>query len=90
MSAADPQHGRLVWSCRRGMKELDVLLTTYLGQRWPAASASEKSAFEQLLELPDPSIAAMLLGNEHPVDPALTRLVDVLRQLVRPPAAGRT
>jgi antitoxin CptB len=71
--------GRLTWRCRRGMKELDLLLTGYLRDRWPKASAREKAAFERILELPDPLLAAYLLQHEIPADPDLENLLAILR-----------
>jgi len=71
--------GRLAWNCRRGMKELDLLLLRYLDQRWPQATPGERAAFEAFLELPDPVIAGYLLGNEGSSDAAVRELVDALR-----------
>ena len=71
--------GRLAWRCRRGMKELDLLLNQYLAQRWPQAEAAERAAFEQLLELSDPLLAAYLLQREEPTDSTLQPLLAVLR-----------
>jgi antitoxin CptB len=73
------EQGRLAWRCRRGMKELDLVLLRYLQQRWPEASPAEKLQFERLLELPDPDLAAYLLGREHPADAPVQALVDQLR-----------
>jgi antitoxin CptB len=67
--------GRLRWRSRRGMKELDLLLQGWLEQRYLSASTAERTLFAQLLELPDPQIAAYLLGNERPADPALAALL---------------
>jgi antitoxin CptB len=53
--------GRLLWRCRRGLKELDVLLERFAREHYPSASESERAAFEQLLELSDPELAACLL-----------------------------
>ena len=77
--------GRLAWRCRRGMKELDLLLTGYLSDRGPAASAGERAAFERILELPDPLLAAYLMQHEAPADAALADVVAILRSQV---AAG--
>jgi antitoxin CptB len=81
MAAAPPPAdvGRLAWRCRRGMKELDLLLNQYLAQRWPQAEAAERAAFEHLLELPDPLLAAYLMQRETPADPTLQPLLAVLR-----------
>ena len=53
----------LRWRCRRGMRELDVLLERYLAERWGAAPAEERAAFAGLLELADPDLAALCLGQ---------------------------
>jgi len=60
--------GMLTWRCRRGMKELDVLLLRYLQRLDPAAS-DERLAFAEFLELPDPDIARYLLSGDVPRDP---------------------
>lgn len=53
----------LRWRCRRGMRELDVLLERYLADAWPDASPDARRAFEELLELSDPELAALFLGH---------------------------
>jgi antitoxin CptB len=58
--------GKLRWRCRRGMKELDVLLERYLDERFCAASDAERAAFQQLLDTPDPILHAYCLGSERP------------------------
>ena len=60
---------RLRWRCRRGMRELDVVLQRYLERRYPRAPAAEQRAFESLLELQDPQLFAYVLGSDAPADP---------------------
>jgi antitoxin CptB len=60
------EEGKLRWRCRRGMKELDILLTRYVDERYGAASAEEQQAFQRLLETQDPVIYAYFLGQEPP------------------------
>jgi len=55
-----------------------VLLVRYADAAWAEATAGERRAFEQLLELPDPVMAAYLLGHEPP-PPELAGLIDRLR-----------
>jgi antitoxin CptB len=62
MMAAPLQQGQLRWRCRRGMKELDILLERYLERRWDSAPPEERAAFERLLEVQDPQIYAYCLG----------------------------
>ena len=65
---------RLVWRCRRGMKELDILLERYVRTKG-IASAAEQRAFERFLQLPDPALAGYLLGHDIPEDPDFAQLV---------------
>jgi antitoxin CptB len=60
---------RLAWRCRRGVKELDLLLSRYLREQFPQATGADRAAFEQLLELPDPELARYLLAGDVPLDP---------------------
>lgn len=72
--------GRLRWHCRRGMRELDVLLVRYLERDWPTAGAADCAAFRALLERHDPEINALLLGRLDPDDEALARVLECIRR----------
>ena len=67
--------GKLRWRCRRGMRELDELLTNYLREQFPGASPAERAAFSQLLDAPDDDIEAYCLRRRQPASPALRALV---------------
>jgi antitoxin CptB len=69
------QPGQLRWRCRRGMKELDVLLERYMDTRWPSAPPGERAAFVGLLEAQDPVIYGYCLGS-IPAPAHLTALVE--------------
>jgi antitoxin CptB len=73
--------GRLLWRCRRGMRELDVLLERFARQALPGAPASERWAFERLLELSDPLLAGYLLRGDRPADRELAALTTRIRDL---------
>ena len=65
--AGDPRElGRLRWRCRRGMKELDVLLTRYMDERYCGAPTAEQQAFKLLLETQDPVLYGYCLGSDRP------------------------
>ena len=69
--------GRLRWRCRRGMKELDVLLERYLKERFESAPEAEQRAFEALLEVQDPVLYAYCLGQAPvpaPFQPLIERI----------------
>ena len=72
---------RLLWRCRRGMKELDVVLERFAREALPRAAPAERAAFERLLTLPDPLLAQYLLGGERPPDPELEALAARVRDL---------
>lgn len=57
---------QLRWQCRRGMRELDELLTGYLERRYDRADAAEKAAFQRLLALADPELMGYLMQREQP------------------------
>ncbi len=65
----------MLWHCRRGMKELDLLLSCYVRERYRSATAGEQAGFEILLALPDPEIADYLLGHGTPTDPQLAAAI---------------
>jgi antitoxin CptB len=71
----DPEARRLLWRCRRGMKELDVLLERFARRELPEASAEQRQTLTRLLELPDPVLVDYLLGQAIPPDPELASLV---------------
>jgi antitoxin CptB len=58
--------GKLRWRCRRGMKELDILLARYVDERFGGASILEQAAFRRLLEIQDTVLYAYCLGSERP------------------------
>ncbi len=58
------EESRLRWLCRRGMKELDVIMSGYLENHYANATDAEKKGFKALLEMPDPDLYALLLGRQ--------------------------
>ncbi|MDQ2068297.1 FAD assembly factor SdhE [Natronospira bacteriovora] len=71
---------RLRWLCRRGMKELDVMLERYLAESWSSASESERAAFDRLLSCQDPELWDWLSGRAQPGDRELAHVVSRIRQ----------
>lgn len=52
---------KLKWQCRRGTKELDLILMEYLETRYPSSSPQKKTQFIQLLALEDDELMAVLM-----------------------------
>ena len=71
---------KLRWKCRRGMKELDLLLLSYLDSRYTVAGPAEQGAFRELLDMQDPELFAFVTGRERPATEEQRRVVDTLRR----------
>jgi antitoxin CptB len=73
---------RTLWRCRRGMKELDVLLERYARRMLPAASRADRQLLDRLLDLQDPVLAGYFLAGVEPPDPPIAALVARIRAYV--------
>lgn len=73
------QMGRLRWQCRRGLKELDVVLTRWLDRCFSLASVQDRQNFERLLQVEDDRLWDWVLGRTTPEDPELHALIERLR-----------
>jgi antitoxin CptB len=70
---------RLQWQCRRGMLELDYILREFLDTRYPHLGEAMQRDFVRLLGCPDPLLLDWLMGHSAPGEPALQRMVSLLR-----------
>jgi len=73
------QLARLRWQCRRGTKELDFLLQSYLETGYLTADDEEKALFVELLELEDDELLAVLMGESDVETGELKLLVEKIR-----------
>ncbi len=74
---------RLRWLCRRGMKELDLVMTGYLDNYYLEAKEKDQQAFKALLEMPDPDLFSLLVGRETAADEVIRQLVERLKTMVK-------
>lgn len=70
---------RLLWQCRRGMRELDLMLKAFVDRHYDQLDAAQLADFEQLVSYPDQVLLEILLGRQPPADPALTGLARAIR-----------
>lgn len=70
---------RLRWQCRRGMLELDLLLTRFLDGGYQSLRPREKEAFERFLQYSDQMLYDWLFGAAVPADPRLRTLIERIR-----------
>jgi len=64
---------RLYWKCRRGLLELDIVLTRYLHQH------PDDQSLVPLLDLPDNDLWDIIAGRSEHYDPRLEQTVARLR-----------
>jgi antitoxin CptB len=82
------EKSRLLWRCRRGVKEMDLLLECFLERCYPVLDSDERQAFEAFLEEPDPEILDWIMGRAEPDNPAYRKFIGLLRQInAAPPPA---
>lgn len=70
---------RLRWQCRRGMKELDLVLEHYLDTRFTSSSERDQHAFIELLKVEDDQLWRWLMGHEAPQQSEQLQLISVLQ-----------
>ena len=65
------RRAKLRWRCRRGMKELDLLLERFLAQAFDDLNDEQLDLLERLLESPDQDLLGWLSGAAEPGDECL-------------------
>jgi antitoxin CptB len=73
------QRSRLVWRCRRGIREMDILLLNYLESHYDFASTEEQNIFEELLEETDLDILSWVMQRTSP-DKKYIELITFIRE----------
>jgi antitoxin CptB len=58
---------RLLWRCRRGLLELDIVLGRFVRQRYPLLNDEQRMVFDELLDLPDTELWDLITGNRDPM-----------------------
>ena len=76
---SDETLNRLRWRCRRGMRELDQLLSGWLDAHGAGADAAGLAGFEALLDCEDSDLWTWFSGRSRPPDARMARLVDEIR-----------
>jgi antitoxin CptB len=69
---------RVRWHCRRGLLELDLVLTRFLDRHWAQLTDPEKQTFARLLEFQDNDLWDLLTGRVPAPDQESKKLIDLL------------
>ena len=70
---------QLRWHCRRGVKELDVVLRNYLDKHYLESSNDHKTAFKALLNIEDPVLMSLVMDYEKIEDPDQNSVLDKIK-----------
>ncbi|MES1925461.1 succinate dehydrogenase assembly factor 2 [Salinisphaera sp. T31B1] len=82
------EKSRIRWLCRRGMKELDVLLERFVGAEYDDLDERERGELLTLVGMEDPDLYYLIMERSEPDNAVQAELLGRIRQFKRPAGAG--
>jgi len=70
---------RLLWRCRRGIKEMDIILQDFVNNSYEQLSNENKNAFSNLLDEQDLDILNWIMGKGEPADSKLIGIINIIK-----------
>ncbi|MDR0806796.1 MAG: FAD assembly factor SdhE [Enterobacteriaceae bacterium] len=67
------------WSCRRGMRELDIAIMPFFEHEYDGLTDADKQAFVRLLDCEDPQLYRWLMNQAIPEDADLNRMIKMIQ-----------
>lgn len=74
----EDKYRRLAWQCRRGIKEVEVVLLPFFEQHFLSIPAADQALFERLLEEQDVDMFEWFTKRTLPEDQDLARIVKMV------------
>jgi antitoxin CptB len=74
------QSKRLLWRCRRGLLELDIMLGKFVAQQYQELNQIQMQALDDLLSMPDNQFLDLLLQRESTKERHIEQLLQVIRK----------
>ena len=74
------ERSRLLWRCRRGIREMDIVLQTFLNQSYDTLSDADKKSFSHLLDEADLDILNWIMGKDEPENDSIKSIITLIRQ----------
>ncbi|HEY9192414.1 MAG TPA: succinate dehydrogenase assembly factor 2 [Methyloversatilis sp.] len=71
--------GRLLWHCRRGLLELDLILQRFVEHGLEKLNENQRADLFELLRYDDITLLAIVSGREECEETRLKGMVDLLR-----------
>ncbi len=69
---------KLLWRCRRGTRELDILMRRFLDHHYRNAEPELRRAFEAMLDMQDPELYALLTGSRKSHDRHVNKVIEYI------------
>ena len=76
----EDNRSRLLWRCRRGIREMDIVLQEFLDQSYDILNDADKSSFSQLLNESDLDILNWIMEKDEPRNDGLKNIITLIRQ----------
>lgn len=70
---------RMLWRCRRGLLELDLVLERFVSASYAGLNPEQKDAFDGLLDKPDNDLLELVCARSESDDPNQKHVLDLIR-----------
>ena len=70
---------RLLWRCRRGIKEMDIILQEFINISYDQLNDEDKNAFSKLLDEQDLDILNWIMGKDKPINDRLANIINIIK-----------
>lgn len=75
----EAEQKRLIWRCRRGLLELDIMLAKFTTRQAAAMTDDQMHALDSLLAMPDNQFLDLLLKREATRNNSINQLLEDIR-----------
>tara|TARA_B100000524_G_scaffold161140_1_gene82031 strand:+ start:133 stop:363 length:231 start_codon:yes stop_codon:yes gene_type:complete len=69
---------KVIWKCRKGIREIDILLSRYTEKVYPTLNSEQQSIYVEFIDLDTYEILDMLVNNK-PYDKKYQKIVEALK-----------
>ncbi|MDT9587045.1 MAG: FAD assembly factor SdhE [Candidatus Arsenophonus melophagi] len=73
---------KIKWSCRRGMRELDIAIIPFFEYEYDSLTVYEKCLFVRLLEYEDYVLCNWLMNHGRPNDDGLYHIIQLIQSKI--------
>lgn len=74
------ERSKLLWHCRRGIREMDILFREFIEQHYDDLSDDDKHSFSKLLDEADLDILNWIMEKDTPDTDELKNIISIIRQ----------